>query len=66
MTHRELPRRTFLRGLGTAIALPVLDAMTSSLFASRASKSSCPARMAFALRSERHRHEELDARKAGD
>ena len=47
MTHRELPRRTFLRGLGTAIALPVLDAMTPSLFASRASKSSRPARMAF-------------------
>ena len=47
MTHRELPRRTFLRGLGTAIALPVLDAMTPSIFASRASKSSRPARMAF-------------------
>ena len=23
----QIPRRTFLRGLGTAIALPVLDAM---------------------------------------
>jgi hypothetical protein len=28
ITRKHLPRRTFLRGLGAAIALPVLDSMT--------------------------------------
>ena len=28
VTGRHLPRRTFLEALGTAIALPYLDAMT--------------------------------------
>ena len=27
VTKKALPRRTFLRGLGTALALPLLDAM---------------------------------------
>ena len=27
VTRKALPRRTFLRGLGTALALPMLDAM---------------------------------------
>src|ERR1700720_1242296 len=27
MTNKRLPRRTFLRGLGTAVALPLLDGM---------------------------------------
>jgi hypothetical protein len=31
ITGSHLPRRTFLRGLGTAIALPMLDAMTPAL-----------------------------------
>ena len=33
ITGRRLPRRTFLRGLGTAIALPALDAMTPAFAA---------------------------------
>src|SRR5687767_10596028 len=43
-----LPRRTFLRGLGAAIALPMLDAMlpTRALAAAAALKKS-PTRMAF-------------------
>ena len=28
VTGRHLPRRTFLKGLGAAVALPMLDAMT--------------------------------------
>ena len=28
VTRRHLPRRTFLKGMGAAIALPMLDAMT--------------------------------------
>lgn len=31
ITKKHLPRRTFLRGVGTALALPLLDAMTPAL-----------------------------------
>ena len=31
ITRHTLPRRTFLRGMGTAVALPFLDAMTPAL-----------------------------------
>ena len=33
ITKRSLPRRTFLRGLGTTVALPLLDAMVPALTA---------------------------------
>jgi len=33
LTRKALPRRTFLRGAGTALALPLLDAMLPSLTA---------------------------------
>jgi hypothetical protein len=33
ITRRSLPRRTFLRGLGTTLALPLLDAMVPALAA---------------------------------
>jgi hypothetical protein len=36
--NHTLPRRTFLRGLGAAVALPVLDAMTPALSAAGPSK----------------------------
>ncbi|MCH8216273.1 MAG: DUF1552 domain-containing protein [Planctomycetes bacterium] len=43
-----IPRRTFLRGLGTAVALPLLDAMTPTrVFAAGASAGQAPIRMAF-------------------
>src|SRR5687768_2562355 len=34
ITRKSLPRRTFLKGVGTAIALPVLDAMAPAMAAS--------------------------------
>ena len=39
-THKCLPRRTILRGLGAAIALPILDGMTPAFagFANAAAK----------------------------
>lgn len=47
----QIPRRTFLKGLGTAIALPMLDAMAPSLSVLGASASTpgkvFPKRMAF-------------------
>lgn len=43
ITRKALPRRTFLRGLGAAVGLPMLDAMTPAL----ASTAKVPVRMAF-------------------
>ena len=43
ITGRALPRRTFLRGMGTAVALPFLDAMTPAF----AAPSSPITRVAF-------------------
>jgi hypothetical protein len=46
----HLPRRTFLKGLGTAMALPMLEAMGPSSFAAgaaAASRGANPVRMAF-------------------
>ena len=31
VTQKHIPRRTFLRGAGTAFALPLLDAMIPAL-----------------------------------
>lgn len=42
---KQLSRRTLLRGLGTSIALPLLDAMIPALSGAAAAKSPC--RMAF-------------------
>jgi hypothetical protein len=42
VTKRKLPRRTFLRGAGAALALPLLDAMTPALTAMTRQKSSRP------------------------
>jgi hypothetical protein len=44
LTRKALSRRTFLRGAGTAVALPFLDAMIPALAAQSATK---PIRMAF-------------------
>jgi hypothetical protein len=43
ITKKALPRRTFLRGLGTTMALPFLDAMVPAL----AAAPGAPVRMAF-------------------
>ena len=41
-----LPRRTFLRGVGAAVALPLLDAMTPA-FAQSKTASRAPVRLAW-------------------
>ncbi len=43
----KLPRRTFLRGLGTAMALPMFDAMIPAAGAAEDGKPAAPVRMAF-------------------
>ena len=53
-------RRTFLKGMGAAVALPMLDAMTPALRPSAAPRAgAAPARLH--LRPERHHHGRLDA-----
>ena len=42
-----LPRRTFLRGMGAALALPLLDAMTPALTALRRTAAAPPLRLGF-------------------
>ena len=36
ITRKSIPRRTFLRGTGAVLALPVLDAMTPAFAAATA------------------------------
>ena len=43
ITRKHLPRRTFLKGVGAAVALPALDAMTPAL----AANTKAPVRLAF-------------------
>jgi len=43
ISRKSIPRRTFLRGAGASLALPVLDAMTAAL----AAEPARPIRLAF-------------------
>src|SRR5262245_36612980 len=48
ITKMSLPRRTFLRGIGTAVALPLLDSMVSALGSLRTAAPTAAARLAVA------------------
>ena len=47
ITKKHLPRRTFLRGAGTALALPLLDAMIPALRAERFTAAAPVRRLGF-------------------
>ena len=47
ITGTHLPRRTFLRGLGAAVALPMLDAMTPALAKAAPASAGPPRRLVF-------------------
>ena len=47
ITKKSLPRRTFLRGLGTAMALPLLDSMVPAFAAPARNSAGAATRMAF-------------------
>jgi hypothetical protein len=49
VTKKYLPRRTFLRGAGTALALPLLDAMIPALRADRLTAATPVRRLGFAF-----------------
>ncbi len=44
---KHLPRRTFLKGMGTAISLPLLDAMVPATGLANAQRAKTPIRLAF-------------------
>lgn len=47
VTKRTLPRRTFLRGMGVAVSLPLLDAMVPALTAQKKTAAAPVARLGF-------------------
>jgi hypothetical protein len=47
VTRISLPRRTFLRGLGTVLSLPLLDAMVPALTAMAATVARPVRRLGF-------------------
>ncbi|HEU0118942.1 MAG TPA: DUF1552 domain-containing protein [Bryobacteraceae bacterium] len=47
VTKKALPRRTLLRGIGTSLALPLLDAMVPSMTALAATPAKAPRRMGY-------------------
>jgi hypothetical protein len=47
ITRKSIPRRTFLRGMGAAVALPLLDAMVPSMTAVAKTAASPVKRLAF-------------------
>lgn len=47
ISKKQLPRRTFLRGLGTLVALPMLDAMVPAFVRPATLAAGAPVRMAF-------------------
>ena len=47
ITQKSLPRRTFLRGAGTALALPLLDAMLPAMRAERLTAAAPVRRLGF-------------------
>ena len=61
ITRKHLPRRTFLKGMGAAIALPMLDAMTPAFAAFATTRRQGAGAAGLHLRAERHHHGGLDA-----
>ncbi len=47
VTKKHLPRRAFLRGAGTMLALPLLDSMIPALTAQSKTAASAPSRLGF-------------------
>ena len=61
ITKKALPRRTFLRGMGATVALPLLDAMVPSMTALAQTAANPVRRLGFVYIPMGSRHHELDA-----
>ena len=61
ITKKALPRRTFLRGMGAAVALPLLDAMVPSMTALARTRGRAGAPPGLRLHADGMRPPALDA-----
>ena len=61
ITKKSLARRTFLRGMGATVALPLLDAMVPSMTALAQTPANAVRRLGFVYIPMGSRHRELDA-----
>ena len=61
ITKHSLPRRTFLRGVGASLALPLLDSMVPAFAAVRSSAAKPVPRLFTVVRAERRDHGPVDA-----
>ncbi len=59
ITKKSLARRTFLRGVGTALALPLLDAMVPAMAGHSADRRQAGGPARLRLRAERDHSERL-------
>ena len=60
ITKKSLPRRTFLRGVGATVALPLLDAMVPALTAQSRTAATTAAPVRRRVRAERRDHGAMD------
>ena len=63
ITKRALPRRTFLRGMGATIGLPLLDSMVPAMTATAQTAAAPTRRLGVRLRAARRDPEPVDARR---
>ena len=61
IAKKAIPRRTVLRGLGSMLALPLLDSMVPALSALQKTAGQADQPLRRDVRAERHDHEELPA-----
>ena len=61
LTKKALPRRTFLRGAGASIALPLLDAMVPSMTAQAKTPASGVRRLGIRLYPDGLEHRAVDS-----
>ena len=65
ITKKALPRRTFLRGVGATLALPLLDAMIPSLTALAATAGESGAPPGLCVHSDGSQHRAVDSARRG-
>ena len=65
ITKKHLPRRTFLRGMGVTLALPLLDSMVPAQTLLAKTAAGPIAAPGLRLRAARRDHGQVDARDGG-
>ena len=62
ITKKHLPRRTFLRGVGVTMALPLLDSMVPAQTLLQKTAAKALAALGFRVHPARRDHGQVDAR----